>query len=500
MRICQYLFPQNRKILNRILSLIIVILLNTVSVTVTAGLEEIKDIEITLAIERKLQNDKGVPAHLIDVQTRHGIVTLSGLVENLLARDRAAELATTLKGVRSVINLIEVIGVVRRDDQIRSDVNLALLEDPATDLFDVNVDVREGTVILSGKVDSWQEKQLCVLVAKGVIGVKAVESRIEVSQKSRRPDDEIKADIEQRLAYDVWINNALINLKVVRGNVFLSGIVGSLAEKERAAASAWVAGVTSVNDSDLAVDWFKLDKVHRNAEYDHTKTDDEVKQAVKEAFFYDPRLSRFDISVSVDHGVVTLAGNVPNLKARQVAEQDARNTFGVWSVSNYIKVRPDMGPHTRPSRDLDAELARKVRLALLRNPYTHQHKIGVTVNRQLVMLDGTVHSKLEKTKAADVASTVKGVVDVINNLRVMQNWTPIDDWEIKQNIEKELWWSPFVDETDLSVTVADGTATLVGVVDTLRERRAATENAFEGGARRVRNHLKVRHGPEALRP
>jgi osmotically-inducible protein OsmY len=99
-----------------------------------------------------------------------------------------------------------------------------------------------------------------------------------------------------------------------------------------------------------------------------------------------------------------------------------------------------------------------------------------------------------------VASTVKGVVDVINNLRVMQNWTPIDDWEIKQNIEKELWWSPFVDETDLSVTVADGTATLVGVVDTLRERRAATENAFEGGARRVRNHLKVRHGPEALRP
>ncbi|MGD9280291.1 MAG: BON domain-containing protein, partial [Desulfobacterales bacterium] len=147
-----------------------------------------------------------------------------------------------------------------------------------------------------------------------------------------------------------------------------------------------------------------------------------------------------------------------------------------------------------------AELAKKIRLALLRNPYTHQHEIGVTVNNRLVMLDGAVNSNLEKAKAEEVVSAVKGVAAVTNNLRVMKTWTPRDDWEIKKDIEEELYWSPFVDEEDVSVNVTDGTATLVGVVDTLRERRVATENAYEGGAKHVRNELKVRYGPDALRP
>jgi osmotically-inducible protein OsmY len=92
------------------------------------------------------------------------------------------------------------------------------------------------------------------------------------------------------------------------------------------------------------------------------------------------------------------------------------------------------------------------------------------------------------------------VAAVVNNLKVNRTWTPKDDREIEKNIEDELWWSPFVDEGDISIAVADGVATLVGVVDTLRERRVATENAYEGGAKQVRNLLKVRYGPESLRP
>jgi len=36
--------------------------------------------------------------------------------------------------------------------------------------------VQEGIGTLSGLVNSWQEKQLCVTVAKGVMGVKDVRS------------------------------------------------------------------------------------------------------------------------------------------------------------------------------------------------------------------------------------------------------------------------------------------------------------------------------------
>jgi hypothetical protein len=113
--------------------------------------------------------------------------------------------------------------------------------------------------------------------------------------------------------------------------------------------------VKSVEDKDLMVDWSKSKHMRRKFETRPRKSDDEIKQALKEVFLYDSRLSPFNLTVAVENGVVTLTG---------------------------------IGPHSSPRPDADAELARKVRLALLRNPYTHQHEITVTVNNYLVMLDG----------------------------------------------------------------------------------------------------------------
>lgn len=484
---------------NFFLSAVAIVLLMTISPAWAAVAETINDIDITLAVDGQLQNDEGVPAHLIDVQTSDGIVTLKGSVNHLLARERAVEVAGTVKAVRAVVNLLEVLPARRTDDQIRNDVQLALLEDPATDLFDIGVSVRDGTVILTGEVDSWQKEQLAVLTAKSVVGVRAVKSSINVSQKFRRPDDEIKAEIEQRLAYDVWIDDALIAVKVLRGNVAISGSVASLAEKKRAYRNCWIAGVWAVDDSDLHVDWTRRDQMRRTGDR-NLKTNEEVKQAIRAAFARDPRIASFDIDVEVDSGTAILRGKVANLKARKVAEQDARNTRGVWLVKNQIKVRPVIGPNSSPKPDIDAELARRVRVALLRDPYLFQHEISVTVANRAVMLGGKVYTNFEKSLAEDVASRVKGVTMVLNNLTVNRPWTPKADWAIRQDIKDELWWSPLIDADDVAVTVTDGVAILIGVVDTLRERQLATENAYEGGARLVRNHLKVRQGPEALQP
>lgn len=61
-------------------------------------------------------------------------------------------------------------------------------------------------------------------------------------------------------------------------------------------------------------------------------------------------------------------------------------------------------------------------------------------------------------------------------------------------------WSPFVDAEGVSVAVDDGVAVLTGVVEDLKARRTATVNAREGGAVRVKNHLRVRYGPDFLQP
>jgi osmotically-inducible protein OsmY len=163
-------------------------------------------------------------------------------------------------------------------------------------------------------------------------------------------------------------------------------------------------------------------------------------------------------------------------------------------------VRPVIGPNSSPKPDIDAELARRVRVALLRDPYLYQHEISVTVANRAVMLGGTVYTNFEKSLAEDVASRVKGVTMVLNNLTVNRSWTPKADWAIRQDIKDELWWSPWIDADDVAVTVTDGVAILIGLVDSLHERQVATQNAYEGGARLVRNHLKVRQGPEVLQP
>jgi osmotically-inducible protein OsmY len=74
------------------------------------------------------------------------------------------------------------------------------------------------------------------------------------------------------------------------------------------------------------------------------------------------------------------------------------------------------------------------------------------------------------------------------------------DWEIRQDIENQLFWSPFVDEDQVQVSVEGGVATLTGEVDTWGERQAAVENALQGGAASVDNNIQVTNPPSARRP
>jgi osmotically-inducible protein OsmY len=82
---------------------------------------------------------------------------------------------------------------------------------------------------------------------------------------------------------------------------------------------------------------------------------------------------------------------------------------------------------------------------------------------------------------------------------VNATWSHKDDEDIEEDIESELWWSPFVSSEEITVSVQDGVATLTGTVDSWRERRIATEKAYAGGAKSVRNHLRLR-GASAAQP
>lgn len=479
--------------------------------------QSLTDQEITHAVDEELMKDAATPADRIIVSTNDGIVSLKGTLSNILAKDRAESIAETVKGVRGVVNSIEVSAPFRTDIEIKEDVQRALLQDPATESWEISVSVTGGLVTLSGSVDSWQEKALASKVAKGVKGVKDIDNNIAVDYATRRGDVEIQHEIEKALRWDAYVDDALINVSVDNGDVILSGTVGSMAEKTRTEVDARVAGVKSVDSTGLSVKWWARDKRLRKGKY-VSKSDPEIKSAIEDAFRIDSRVNVSDILIEVDDGIATLRGTVDNLKERRIAAQDARNIVGVWGVDNQLKVNFDLPPS-------DGRIEENVEHALVTDPYVERYEITVSVVEGEVYLYGEVDSTFEKIQADDLAARQKGVVEVHNYLTVKESgaasyspyidqwylddygWVTTNDtlsiktdWEIESQIKDELFWSPFVDRDDVNVTVEDGIAELTGTVDTWSEREAAEENALEGGAVAVDNDLAVAYGPDYYQP
>lgn len=474
--------------------------------------EPVDDQEITNAVQNHLVNNSATPAYLIDVTTIDGVVTLSGDISNLLAKEQAAKIAMAIKGVRGVINKIDVMAPAMQDHEIETLVKQALGEDPATEAYKIDANVIDGRVILSGKVNSFQERQLVAYVTKGVIGVKDINNKIEVDYTINRPDNQIENEIQQTLNNDIRIDNAMIDVSVNNGKVSLSGVVGSLAEKYQAETNAWVAGVKEVNSDELRPKEWARDENLRKDKY-VTRTDAQIKDAVKDVFLYDPRLLGFDLEVNVDDGEVTLIGTVDNLKAKKAASADAKNVVGVFAVKNFLKVRPQRIPENPELEDNISEF-------LIRDPYVERINFDIEAEHGVVYLKGEVSTYFDKYHAEDVVSRVPGVVAVENKISVGEDedyyysqyndWksfqpypyvdidveTQKSDWEIKKDVISELFWSPYVNEDEVEVIVTGGKVTLSGTVDTNREKVYAEINALEGGAQVVENQLEVIFGPD----
>lgn len=443
--------------------------------------------DISEAIELDLVVDDYVSSHLIDVKTIDGIVTLSGKVNNLLEKERSEKIAESIKGVRAVVNEITVNPPKISDEELKGDIEFALLLDPVVSSFPLTVQVSDGEVTLNGTTGSWTEMQLAKKVVKGVKGVREFNNSIDIIYDEEYSDLEIKDAIERNLSLDPYVGPGLIDISVNSGNVSLSGSVGSAAEKSFLFSNVWVAGVNSVDDSNVKVSFWADDEMKRKSKI-IIKTDQDIQNAVVDAFLFDPRVNAFKINVQVDNGFVTLSGIVDNLKAKKSANNDARNTIGVVGVANNIKVRP-------VEKYTDKEIKDNITRSLGLDPIVEMQNLNVIVRNQEAYLYGSADTYGEKIHAEDIASLASGVVEVNNYITVVDNWVYKTDSKIKSDIEDELFWSFLIDDNDISVTVEDGIATLTGDVGSTAELSAAIDNSFEGGAKSVVSKLEIADQP-----
>jgi osmotically-inducible protein OsmY len=375
---------------------------------------EINDQDITAAVKNELliDTDRHIRFSSLGVYTKNGIVTLTGNVDNLLSKERAARITEIIKGVRAVINRIEVAPATNITDQtVHNNIEKALLRDPATDLYKIDTSVNDCVVTLNGIVDSWQEKSLVESVVKEVRGVIEVKNQIKVRYKEFRPDKDIEFEIKKILRMDVLVNDALINVNVKEGIVYLSGTVGNAAEKSKAFNASFVAGVKSVDATGIDIQEWVRDKDLKQKIYNDVE-DKEIRKAVEEAFLYDPRVDLSRINVYVDNGVVTLQGEVDSLKAKRAAGRDCMNTVGIIDVNNLLSLKSDKARR-------DASIRKDIIDALSNHPHLHNQDVKVIVDKGIVYLSGSVDSVYEKVKAEKITSSIKGVMSIDNNLSIL---------------------------------------------------------------------------------
>jgi len=138
------------------------------------------DADIAEAVHAILHWTVGLPEQAVNVQVERGWVTLSGTVDWAYQSHVAVRTVSHMRGVVGVSNQIEVRGDVATGE-VAEKIRQAMQRHAEREAKHIGIAVRDGTVTLTGKVDSYAERSAARGAAWSAPGVRAVvdEMRVE---------------------------------------------------------------------------------------------------------------------------------------------------------------------------------------------------------------------------------------------------------------------------------------------------------------------------------
>lgn len=303
----------------------------------------------------------------------------------------------------------------------------------------VQVDTNDGVLTLSGKVPNAEQKALAEKKARQIEGVKDVKSFLQVvpaadEKRVERSDKEIKEAVKTALKNDQSLEDSKITVKdVSKGVVMLGGEAKTYSDHLRAVGlvdrtpgvkrvasevknpKEWTRDErVSFTRNDKADDYRPPGYVKADATRDDGPADGSITASVKMRLFTTAEIPSMKINVDTVDNVVTLFGIVPTEEVKRTAEAEASRVKGVASVENHLQVVPSS--EKEAVKEKDEDLTRAIKLAF--KDREELKRVDWEVKNGVVQLTGRVASMEDEYEAVRAARSVKGIRNVVNQLKV----------------------------------------------------------------------------------
>lgn len=218
---------------------------------------------------------------------------------------------------------------MKNDAVIQVNVQAAIKWEPLLNAAEIEVEVKEAVVTLSGTVDSYTKKSQAEQVAKNVKAVKAVVQEIEIRlpHSEKITDTEIAEEVLRALQWSSQVPDNKVTIQVEDGWVALEGELHWNYQREAAKdALQHLKGVKGVANN-----------IRVRSQSHETIEKLDIESALRRNW----SINDDDIDVEVTGTKVTLTGTVKSWYQRNEAEKISWNAPGVWEVANNLVVEYD---------------------------------------------------------------------------------------------------------------------------------------------------------------
>jgi osmotically-inducible protein OsmY len=214
------------------------------------------------------------------------------------------------------------------------------------------------------------------------------------------------------------------------------------------------------------------------------REDHKLQAAVLERLDMNPAINASHIGVAARDRIVTLAGHVPSLLERALAERVAGEVKGVKAVINQVVVElPGF------SQTADEKLATQAYSRLVSNVSVPNERLHLAVKDGAITLHGDVDWPFQLQAAVQDLERLTGVREVLSDVQIRP---PVKPERVQEKIQQAFAQLSPLDAQRITVTVDGSEVVLTGDVTSWHERGLAESSVWcVPGVSKVTNNLSV---------